>query len=102
PEKKYDDLAGMDLKGKIAVMLAGGPSSIPGPLKAHYSSAGERWKQLRALGAIGIANIPNPKSMDIPWARSSLARLQPSMVLADPGLSETNGMQINLTINPER
>ena len=40
PEKNYNDLAGLDLKGKIVVFLAGGPSSIPGPLKSHYSSGG--------------------------------------------------------------
>ncbi len=101
PEKNYDDLAAVDLKGKIAVMLSGGPANIPGPLKSHYSSAGERWKQLRAAGAVGIATIPNPKSMDVPWARSSLARLQPSMVLADSDLNETTGMKVNVTINPE-
>lgn len=102
PEKNYDDLAGLDLKGKIAVFLAGGPAGIPGPLKSHYSSAGERWKQLRGAGAIGIATIPNPKSMDIPWARSSLARLSPSMSLADPDLNESTGLKISLTINPEQ
>src|SRR2546426_2873914 len=42
PEMDYDDLAGLDLHGKIAVYLAGGPGSIPGPLKAHYQSAAER------------------------------------------------------------
>ncbi len=101
PEKNYDDLAGVDLKGKIAVMLSGGPSNIPGPLKSHYSSMGEHWKQLLAAGAIGVATIPNPKSMDVPWARSSLARLQPSMALADSALNETTGLKISITINPD-
>src|ERR1700732_3512654 len=82
PEKKYDDLAGLDLKGKIAVYLAGGPASIPGPLKAHYQSAGERWKYLKAAGAVGVATIQNPKSMDIPWSRARLARFMPAMSLA--------------------
>ncbi|HEX4596014.1 MAG TPA: peptidase M28, partial [Bryobacteraceae bacterium] len=70
PEKKYDDLAGLDLKGKIVVYLAGGPGSIPGPLKSHYQAAGERWKYLKAAGVVGIATIQNPKSMDIPWSRA--------------------------------
>jgi hypothetical protein len=101
PESNYDDYAGLDLKGKIAVMLAGGPKSIPGPLKAHYQSAGERWKALRAAGAVGVATIPNPKSMDIPWSRMALARFQPSMSLAEPSLKETQGLRLNLTINPD-
>jgi len=99
PEKNYDDLAGLDLKGKIVVMLAGGPSSIPGPLKAHYSSAGERWKYLKAAGAVGTATIQNPKSMDIPWSRASLSRFMPSMSLADPSLDESQGLRLAVTIN---
>ena len=101
PENQYDDFAGLDVKGKIVVSLAGGPKSIPGPLKSHYQSAGVHWKQLRDMGAIGVATIPNPKSMDVPWARMTLARFQPSMSLADPALKETQGMQLSVTINPE-
>jgi hypothetical protein len=102
PEKKYDDLAGLDLKGKIVVYLAGGPSSIPGPLKAHYQSAGERWKYLKAAGVVGVATIQNPKAMDIPWSRARLARFMPAMSLADPALDETQGLRLSITINPER
>jgi len=101
PEKSYDDLSGQDLKGKIAVYLAGGPADIPGPLKSHYQSAGERWKFLKAAGAVGIATIANPKSMDIPWARSTLARFRPVISLADPGMNDTQGLKFSLTINPE-
>jgi len=101
PEMHYDDLAGVDLKGKIAVYLVGGPSSIPGPLKSHYQSGAERWKYLKAAGVIGIATIQNPKSMDIPWSRATLSRFQPSMSLADPGLQETEGLRFSLTINPD-
>ena len=46
PEMKFDDLAGMDLKGKIIVTIAGGPSSIPGNLRAHYGYATERGRFL--------------------------------------------------------
>lgn len=101
PEKSYDDLAGQDLKGKIAVYLAGGPADIPGPLKSHYQSAGERWKFLKMAGAIGIATIPNPKSMDIPWSRSTLARFRPVISLADSGMNDTQGLKFSLSINPE-
>src|SRR5262249_2711201 len=44
PEQNYNDLAGLDLQGKVAVILAGAPAEIPGALASHYSSAGERWK----------------------------------------------------------
>ena len=57
PELHYDDLAGLDLKGKVMVHLAGGPSSIPGPLRSHYQSAGERWKFLERAGVLGTITI---------------------------------------------
>jgi hypothetical protein len=63
PEAKYDDLAGLDLHGKIAVYVNGpGPAEAPGPLKSHYSSGVERWNTLRKAGAVGIATIANPRS----------------------------------------
>jgi Zn-dependent M28 family amino/carboxypeptidase len=102
PEARHNDLAGLDLKGKIAVFLSGGPASIPGPLKAHYSSVSERWKTLSAAGAIGVVAIPNPKSMDVPWERATLARLQPAMSLSDPAFDESRGVQVSVTVNPAR
>ena len=101
PEKNYDDLAGLDVKGKVVIYLSGGPKSIPGPLKSHYQSAAERWKYLKAAGAVGVATIQNPKSMDIPWPRMSLARLMPSMSLADASLQETAGLRLAIAINAE-
>src|ERR1051326_6327331 len=102
PEKGYDDFKGQDLKGKIAVYLNGGPADIPGPLKSHYQTMGERGKFLKAAGVAGIATIANPKSMDIPWSRSRLARFRPVISLADQSLNETGGVKFDLVINPER
>lgn len=98
PEMNYDDLAGLDLKGKVVLLLAGGPTIIPGPLRSHYQSV--RWSALRRAGAIGMLSIPNPKSMDIPWERAKLARFMPALTLADSSLDETAGMQLAATINP--
>jgi len=100
PEMGIDDLKGQDLKGRIAVFLTGGPKAIPGPMKAHYSHTRQRWQALRRAGAVGMAAISNPKSMDIPWSRSTLARLQPAMSLADAKLDDAAGMKISLRINP--
>jgi Zn-dependent M28 family amino/carboxypeptidase len=83
PEMKYDELAGIDLRGKIAVHLGGGPPSIPGPLRAHYQSPAERAKLWQRVGAVGAIALNNPRTSDLPWSRISSARLQPSMSLAD-------------------
>jgi Zn-dependent M28 family amino/carboxypeptidase len=55
---------------------------------------------LRRVGAVGLVVIPNPKIMDMPWDRSSLARLMPSMRLADPALDEARGLKFHVTVNP--
>jgi hypothetical protein len=47
PEQGYDDYAGLDLKGKIAVTLAGSPEPMSAALGAHYQTAAERWKALK-------------------------------------------------------
>jgi Zn-dependent M28 family amino/carboxypeptidase len=100
PEKNYDDLAGLDLKGRIVVLLSGSPADIPAALASHYQTPGERWKALRQVGAVGIVSIPNPASMDIPWSRMSLNRTHPQMELADAEFNETDGEKISLTFNP--
>ena len=98
PEARHDDLAGLDLKGRVVLLLTGGPSSIPGLLLAHYQNT--RWSYLKAAGAVGVVSIQNPKGQDIPWDRSKLARFLPSMSIADPALDETTGQQLAVTVNP--
>ncbi len=100
PETNYDDLSGLDLKGKIVVYIAGSPAETPTALSAHYQTAGERWKSLQQAGVIGIIGIPNPASMDIPWSRMSLNRAHPSMELVGSEFDETPGMKLALTFNP--
>src|SRR5271157_4028691 len=100
PEKDYDDFAGLDLKGKVAVIISGSPSDMPAALASHYQSMGERAQALRAAGAVGLISIPNPASMDIPWGRMKLARTRPSMALADPRMNESSGIQLAVVFNP--
>jgi Zn-dependent M28 family amino/carboxypeptidase len=100
PEKNYDDFAGVDIRGKIIVILAGSPSEIPGALASHYQTAAERWKVLRAAGAVGIVSLINPASMDIPWSRMALNRAHPNMDLDYPEFNETEGAKLAVTVNP--
>ncbi len=102
PELGKDDLEGLELRGKLAVFVTGGPADVPGPLLAHYQSAGERWASLKKAGAIGTLQVQNPRGQDIPWERSKLSRLQPAMELEDASLVETRGQQLAVTVNPAR
>jgi Peptidase family M28 len=102
PELHYDDLAGLDVKGKIVVFITGGPADMPGPIKSHYQSGEERRRALLKAGAIGVVAIPNPKSMEFPWSRTAESRFQPRMDLRDPGSDVPGPLQVSVLFNPGR
>jgi hypothetical protein len=102
PEMKFDDFAGLDVRGKIIVVLGGGPSNIPGVLKSHYQYTLERARFLKQAGVVGVVTIQNPHTADIPWSRTALARLQESMNLADPALNGSADLKIAVGVNPDR
>ena len=102
PALGIDDLKGLDLKGKVVVAFLAAPTDIAGAMQAHFGSPPERWKVYRAAGAVGVAYIPNPFSMDLPWERVARARLEPFMALADASFDEFAGQKVWITVNPAR
>jgi Zn-dependent M28 family amino/carboxypeptidase len=100
PESHFDDLAGLDLSGKVAVLITGSPEQIGSALASHHQTALERWKAFRQAGAVGIITIPNPASMDVPWSRTALNRLHPSMGLVGAEFDETQGEKLAMAFNP--
>ena len=110
PEAKWDDLAGLDLRGKIAVYVnVPAPAAVDDNVRSHVSSAGERWAVLKQAGAIGIATLPNPRppsetnpdsAADSNTGRAAAAPPAPQMTfsLADRELQETAGLKVSITI----
>ncbi len=123
PEAKWDDLAGLDLHGKIAVYVnTMAPMDASDNVKSHVGSAGERWAVLKKAGAIGIATFPNPRPIPSgtpaegapggeaaarggpPAAggrsagRGGAAAPQPTIVLADRDLQDQAGQVVSLTV----
>jgi hypothetical protein len=90
PEYGYDDFAGdVDVRGKIAVVLAGSPPSLPSTAKAHYSR--EKSAELARRGAVGLIAVDTPAEENRrPWAFSVNSTRFPSMRLieADGSLFE--------------
>jgi Zn-dependent M28 family amino/carboxypeptidase len=58
PTRGRDDYAGLDVKGKIVVMLTGAPSSIQTEERAHLSSPNTKRTEAAKRGAIGVLTIP--------------------------------------------
>ena len=80
-EYGYDDFAGgVEVRGKIAVLLAGSPKALPSTAKAHYSR--EKSSELARRGAVGIVSIETPfEERRRPWAFGVNAARFPSMRL---------------------
>jgi len=106
PEANWDDLAGLDLRGKIAVYVsAPPPANVSDNVRSHVSSAGERWAVLKKAGAIGSATFPNlnPPAAQTdpaspPAGRGAGQAPQPSIVLADRDLQEQAGQAVAITV----
>ena len=100
PKQGYDDFANMDLRGKVVVVLSGGPADVSGPVKSNARFA--RAALLGKMGAVGIIALTTPHQVEIPWARQRLLAAQPGMYLADAGLRETPDGFFGAAVDPEK
>ncbi|HEX4027137.1 MAG TPA: M20/M25/M40 family metallo-hydrolase, partial [Rhizomicrobium sp.] len=86
------------LKGKIVVVLSGGPADLSGALKSNARS--ERNKELARLGALGVISLTTPKQVEILWERQKLLARGPGMYLADIKLREAQKPFFAATFDP--
>jgi len=98
PKQGHDDFAGLDLKGKIAVVIGGGPADLSGALKSNARF--ERNAELGKLGALGIITLTTPKQTEILWERQKLLVRGPGMYLADPKLRDSDKPFFTATFDP--
>ena len=71
PGFKRDDYAGLDVKGKIVVLLAGAPATLPTEERAHYGNTVSKRRIAAERGAIGIITVYTPTREKVsPFARN--------------------------------
>lgn len=128
PEHGYSDFEGVDLKGKIAVIVANAPAKLPGTARAHYSSNQTKTAELAQRGAIAILSIgtgggggpganaeksgkagaegakkSDPPAPGAAWNAALAGARTPSMVLlnADGALADDRPeIQLTASLNP--
>lgn len=104
PELDYDDLAGLDLRGKIAVVLAKAPPRFPSTALAHHASGREKARNLVERGAIGVITIPTPKDLEeSPWPRRVNQSRFPSMTWLQPDGTPADAfpqLQASVSVSP--
>jgi Zn-dependent M28 family amino/carboxypeptidase len=82
PAFGHDDFAGLDLRGKIAVVLDGSPDTLPSSQRAHH--AREKTREIESRGAVGIVTVQTPeRAAKSPWEKSVLLATIPSRRLLD-------------------
>ncbi|HLL31418.1 MAG TPA: M28 family metallopeptidase [Allosphingosinicella sp.] len=99
PEAGHDDFAGVDLKGKIAVVVSGGPADVSGALKAHARR--DRARLLSERGAAGLLSLTTAKAVEVPWARSMAQAGQSGMYFADPALRDVKAEFFSASFNTD-
>lgn len=62
PELNHDDYAGLDVEGKIVLMLSGKPKSFPTEEGSHLASGTQKAKYAAQRGAVGSITISTPTS----------------------------------------
>ena len=83
PELGHDDFKGVDVRGRIAVVLDGAPPGFPNSQRAHYSGRAKT-DELHARGAVGIVTVDTPKEeVRVPWERKKKLAWNSRMRLLD-------------------
>jgi hypothetical protein len=86
PSAGHDDFAGVDLRGKIAVFVSGGPAQVAGTLRAHAGAQRNRW--LAARGAVGAISIATAGQSEAPWEAAVRNSTQPGMLFSEAGIRD--------------
>lgn len=102
PELGFDDYKGLDVKGKIVVVLTGSPKGTPSELGAHLNS--DKAVMAMKRGAIGIIAVPTLADIARrPWTK--LVEMSESPAKGWVGtdgkaFSRAPGIKASVTLNP--
>lgn len=97
PQKHVDDLAGVDVRGKIAVFINAAPAGLQGPQRAYARGGGVRWQALKAAGAVGMIQFVIMREGGPPPSTT----ITPTLVFADHSLDALSGVQVFGTLTAE-
>ena len=101
---KMHDYAGVDAKGKIAVVFRGTPKGLPSDIAAHLASTKDT--MAAKMGAIGIIEISsaNPTPREIAQTNLAAAARRPTIDWVDAkgkaGTSLAEGLQARFSVSP--
>src|SRR5690606_14559936 len=81
PELGYDDYAGLDVTGRIVVVLNNAPASFPSEPRAHYASTDQKMTNAARHGAVGVIGaLSEADEARYPWERVIAGSARPALV----------------------
>jgi Zn-dependent M28 family amino/carboxypeptidase len=85
PELHYDDFAGLDLHGRIAVLFSGAPMRFDPDRRALHAATEEKLRALAQRGAVGVVFVNTvADEVQLPWSRVADYWQRPGMRLRNP------------------
>ena len=103
PELHYDDFAGLDLHGRIAVLFSGAPMRFDPDRRALHAATGEKLRALAERGAIGAVFVNTvADEVQLPWAHSADHWQRPGMRLRNTdgsGIETFPSLQVTATVS---
>jgi hypothetical protein len=70
PELGHDDYAGIDVEGRIVLLLSGAPAGFPHNQRAYYSSSRNKADEAVRRGAVGYLGLQSREEQArVPWER---------------------------------
>jgi len=85
PELGHSDFTGVDLRGKVAVVLRNAPSRFPNDQRAFHADWEQKAAALARRGAVGAVVLNDPVvEQSRPWDRGAAGWQRPGMRVLDP------------------
>jgi len=70
PDQRYDDYAGVDVRGKIVAVFSGAPPVFANAVRAHHSASRNKIENAASHGAVALITLESPKeALRTPWPR---------------------------------
>lgn len=103
PDLGFDDYKGLDVNGKIVVVLTGFPKGTPSELGAHLNS--DKAAMAMKRGAIGVISVPTIEdTARRPWDKRVAISDGPAKGWVGPdgkAFTRTPGIRGSATLNPD-
>ncbi len=90
PERNWDDYGGIDLTGKIVIILRGQPESF-GEDPNFYGSTEHKQAEAFRRGALGVLTLVEGEGAETRWRRAVAGAGRPRMTIADSRTVSFNG-----------